>query len=232
MAYASKIREMIAAYPEKKIIETNKLHREKFPDVPGVAFQKAISRLAQNGSIVRVSKGVYCRPAQVRFGSGVSGDQDVLDHYLGKKQDYGMVIGYQMYNEYHLTTQISKQIEVYSNQLHQEIKNVNNITIRRIHLRFSPEQKSLIQLMEVLENYRAIEDLNSVQLAKFIKSRLKFFQDSAIDEILREIRYKKKTVASLKTVLDHFNVPNRLESYLNTSSDYMTIPLELFIDIT
>ncbi len=47
-----------------------------------------------------------------------------------------------------------------------------------------------------------------------------------IEYILDVIKYKKSTIASLKSVLDHFKIENELAKHLNSSSNYGELGME------
>jgi len=117
MSYASVIKESVEKYPELKIIEAQKVYNEKFSAIPEQAFYKTVSRLAKSGEIIRITKGIYCKPKISRFGTIISTEKNILEHFLGRNQNEGLVIGYRMYNKYGLTTQVSKNIEIYANLL-------------------------------------------------------------------------------------------------------------------
>ena len=115
MSYAMMIRENVGKYPELKIIDAHKLYKEKFNTISEKAFYKTFSRMAKAGEIKRIAKGIYCIPKKGKFGVTISGEKDILEYYLGSKNSKGVVVGYRMYNKYKLTTQVSKDIEIYSN---------------------------------------------------------------------------------------------------------------------
>lgn len=226
MSYSSRIIESINEYPELTIIDAQKLYKEKFNDVSEQAFYKTISRMSKNEDIERVSKGIYCKPRRGRFGTITSSEKNILEHYLGINKNKGVVIGYQMYNSKGLTTQVSKNIELYSNITFQEKKQIKNIIIYKANIRFDISTIKMIELLEVLQNYRNIEDLNVIGLKRFIEDSVKYYDEKTIQKLIKTIYYKKHTLASLKNILDFFNVENKIESYLNGTSRYNAIRME------
>ena len=99
----------------------------------------------------------------------------------------GVIIGYRLYNKYRLTTQISKNIEIYSNVNSQTTKQINNIIVHRINLKFNEPTIRLIELLEVLENYTKIEDLNTNNLIRFIKNFVKFYDEKILNKLIESI---------------------------------------------
>ena len=232
MSYAMMIKENISKYPDLKIIDAHKLYKEKFSDISEQAYYKTFSRMVKAGELNRVTKGIYCVPKKGRFGVMVSSEKDIFEYYLGSKNNKGMIIGYRMYNKYRLTTQVSKNVEIYSRVILQKKKNIKNITINRVNIQFNTTTIKLIELLEVLQNYRKIEDLNYANLIKFIEDSVKYYNDRILDKLIRVIDYKKSTLASLKSVLDYYGKKNTINKYLNRISKYNVLRMEELNEIT
>ncbi len=226
MSYSNRIIESINEYPELTIIDAQKLYKEKFNDVSEQAFYKTISRMSKNEYIERVSKGIYCKPRRGRFGTTISSEKNILEHYLGINKNRGVVIGYQMYNNKGLTTQVSKNIELYSNVTFQEKKQIKNVIIYKASIRFDISTIKMIEFLEVLQNYRNIEDLNRIGLKKFIEDSIKYYDEKTIQKLIGAIGYKKHTLASLKNILDFYNLENKVYNYLNGTSRYNALRME------
>lgn len=227
MTFAGAIAETILRYPELKIIDSQIVYKEKFSEVSEQAFYKTLSRMEKKGEIFRITKGVYCRPKIGRFGVVVSGETDILEHLLGKNKNNGIVIGYRMYSSHDLTTQVSKTVNVYSNVPYQEKKVIKNVHARRVELKFEPAVVRLIELLEVLEHFRSIEDLNKQRLFSFLEVSAKNYDEKLLQKVQKQIGYKKNTLASLKNVLDYFGISNTISRYLKGTSTYTSINMEL-----
>ena len=232
MSYASVIMESMNKYPELRIIDTKKIYKEKFSYVPEPAFHKAVSRMTKNGDILRIGKGVYCKPKKGRFGTVASSESDILEHYLGKGKNKGVIVGYKMYNRYGLTTQISKTAEVYSKVSLEDKKTVKNVLVQRINLDFNEKTIKMIELLEVLQNYRRIEDLSIHAVKAFIEDSVRYYDNGILKKLMDKIGYKKSTLASLKNVLDFYNIENDISLYLNGTSKYNPLRMEELNDIT
>ncbi|MBP2028951.1 hypothetical protein J2Z35_002789 [Acetoanaerobium pronyense] len=232
MSYSSRIIESINEYPELTIIDTQKLYKEKFNDVSEQAFYKTISRMSKNEDIERISKGIYCKPRRGRFGTTISSEKNILEHYLGINKNRGIVIGYQMYNNKGLTTQLSKTIELYSNITFQEKKQIKNVIIYKANIRFDISTIKMIELLEVLQNYRNIEDLNIIRFKKIIEDSIKYYDEKTIQKLIKAIGYKKHTIASLKNILDFFNIENKVDHYLHGTSRYNALRMEELYGVT
>jgi len=232
MSYSSVIVDTIRQYPELKLIDAQKIYQEKFMSVPETTFYKVISRLAKNKEIVRITKGIYCKPKKGRFGSTASNESDVLDYFLGKKKNKGVVVGYRMFNHYGLTTQVSKNVKLYSNATIQQEKNIRNIKIKKSNLGFNTTTIKMVELLEVLQEHTKIEDLNRIKLIEFIENAVKHYDEKTIERVLQTGSYKKSTIASLRRILDFLNVEHDLKMYLNGTSKYDEINIEELYEST
>jgi len=96
----------------------------------------------------------------------------------------------------------------------------------KANLKFDDATKRMIELLEVLENYKKIEDLNKSNLKKFIMISIKYYDEKIFLKILKEIGYKKSTLASLKSILDSFSIKNTIDYYLNGTSKYDMLKME------
>ena len=226
MSYAMMVRGNVRKYPELKIIDAHKLYKEKFNSISEKAFYQTFSRMVKTGEIKRLTKGIYCIPKKGRFGVLISSEKNIFEYYLGSKNSKGVVIGYRMYNKYKLTTQVSKTVEIYSNVTLQEKKNIKNIRIYRVNIRFDVSTIHLIELLEVLENYRKIEDLNYVNLIQYIENSVQYYNERVLDKLIRVIGYKKSTLASFKNILDYYGRENTINEYLNETSNYNALRME------
>jgi hypothetical protein len=218
--------ESINKFPELKIIDTQQLYNQKFKGLSEQAFYKAISRMAKSGAIERLTKGIYYKPKKGRFGNIASSDQHILECYLSENMNNGVIVGYHMYNKYGLTTQVAKVIEIYSNLIYQEKRQIKNVEITRANLRFDTSTSKMIELLYFLENYNRIEELNRKSAISFIENAVEYYNRKTIERLIRSIGYKKSTLASLKNILDYFNISHKVGEYLSGTSRYKAIRME------
>ena len=226
MSYSAVIMKTVKNYPVLEIIDAQKLYNDKFKGISELAYYQAFSRMTKNGDIARLTKGIYCVPKKGRFGMSVSNENNILEYCLGKNMSRGVVVGYRMYNKYRLTTQISKSVEVYSNVVSQEIRKIDNVVIHRSNLRFDKPTVKTIELLELLQNYKRIEDLNAKRFIDFIRENILYYDEKTLKRVIDKIGYKKSTLASLKNVLDYYDITNSVDEYLSGTSKYEAIKLE------
>lgn len=209
----------IQSLPFNTLFEASALYRQKFNKLmTEMAFYKALERMTKEQVLVKVSKGVYARPLMSEYGLSKPTQEQVIEAYKGGNK--GMVIGYALYNRLNISTQISKNIALYSNAIRSNIKTIGNIRIERRNISFTDVVCNTIAMFEVLENYYNIQDINYHGLIAFLKDFAQNYDECIVDEVLSVFRYSKSTIDFLRIVLDFYNVPNRLEDRLSALSVY------------
>ncbi len=220
----------IYAYPQLELIDSAKLYSDKFMEMTEQAFYKGISRLCQENKILRVAKGIYCIPKKTKYGTISLGEENIISYYLG---DYnGVLTGYKLYNKYGITTQISKNVEMFSNLLYENTKTISNVRIKKANIKFTDNIIANIELLELLENYDNIEDINIKMLGKTLEKLVNCYSEKSFNKINKNIKYKKSTLASLNLLLNHYKIENSIEKYLRKTSKYKTIDLGRIYEFT
>lgn len=210
----------IAAYPVRELIVMDKFYKQNLDYIPESTYYKSLEMMVKKDELKKIAKGVYCKPNITRFGAMLSGEEDILNYYVGKEDLKGVVIGYRLYNKYSITTQISKTIEIYSNMLEEEKKNIKNINIKKIKLSFNSEIRVAIEQLEILQHYNQIEDANEKKFISFINNIAENYSDEVFINVLSNMKYKKRTIAFLEYILNHNNTKNTLSQFLNKTSKY------------
>lgn len=187
-------------------------------DYSELAYYKALERLVKSKLLLKVSKGVYCLPMNTEFGVVKPSSNEIIEQYISKTK--GMKIGYQLYNELNLSTQISKRYELYSNSLSGFTKNINDIHIKKVNLSFTQDIKTQIAMLEVLSHFETIEDLNLAVFRIYSEKFANNFDEKTFETVIKNIKYKKSTIAFLRDILNYFNSPNNLGRYLSSLSTY------------
>lgn len=173
-----------------------------------------------------IQKGLYYRPKNTRFGTVPISEKDIVDHYI--KDNQGIVVGYRLFNQKGLTTQISKRVEVLSSAVPGKKKNIHNIYVMNISISLTPETIPIIETLEILQNYKSIEDINNTALAAYMKDFAIEYSDEATVYVLKNRKYKKSTIAFLESFLNYFKVENTLNQFLSSLSSYAIPDIEEF----
>ena len=151
-------------------------------------------------------------------------EQDIVTHYIGNQK--GLVVGYKLYNEKGLTTQISKQTEVFSNHVPGKRKTIQNVVVKNISCDLNEERVAVIETLEILQNYSKIEDVNKKALITYMEKFAQSYSDKAAVYVLEHMKYKKATIAFLESFLEYLNVNNSLKQFLSSMSVYAIPTME------
>lgn len=212
------INEYIKSMPAYTIVEAAKLYQEKFSEIPDTTFYKAIERLSKSGELVHLTKGMYYRPKESRFGQVPLSDELIANYFMHEGR--GIYLGYKLYNNKGLTTQVGKNIDVLSEMVNGEKKNAQNVRVTKANVNLTEKTIPVIETLEILQNYGKIENINITRFISYMEDYAKQYSEDAVDEVLEARKYKKSTIAFLKSILDYLNVKNSLEKYLSKLSVY------------
>ena len=214
------IKNELQKYSVNEIIFASKLYREKLynKNISEASFYKVLERMHNYKEIEKVSKGIYYFPKKTRYGIIPVSDDEIVSFFASNNE--GMLIGYSLYNKLNLTTQVSKTVEVFSSALEQQTKNISNVLLMFCNLVYTPEVSGMIHMMEVLQNFGEIQDLNYTQFIKLCEQFSESYSDEVFAQVCQQIRYQKKTISFLRNILMHYQVPNNLERYLSSLSEY------------
>lgn len=227
-SYAKYIETVIEQEPENKLLEASTLYQRSFGTVPETTYYKTLERMSKQGSLVHLTKGLYYRPKKSRFGTVPISEKEIIDHYTSGGQ--GIVIGYRLYNRKGLTTQISKQVEVLSSALSEQKKNISNVCVTNSGIALTQATIPVIETLEILQNYKSIEDISKSALATYMKEFALGYSDTATVFVLKNRKYKKSTIAFLERFLNYFSVENTLHQFLSALSSYAIPEIKEFYE--
>ena len=223
---ARAIEEFIFRQPENKILTAKQVYKQLPEHFSEQAFYQTLTRLTQKRMLCHLTKGLYYRPRCSRFGVVPLGEQAIVEHYTAGGQ--GMVVGYRLYYQLGLTTQISKNVDILSNVLQENKKTVSNVKVSRLDLNFDATICNAIATLEILQNYRNIEDINHRQMAEYMRKFALNYSEDAIRTVLGHRKYKKATIAFLAAFLGYWNTKHTLQQYLSRLSAYAVPQMEEF----
>lgn len=224
--YVRYIKTVIEQEPENKLLESRVLYQKSFGTVPEGTYYKILDRMSQQGSLVHLTKGLYYRPKRSRFGAIPISEKEIVGHYTSDGR--GIVIGYRMYNQKGLTTQISKRVEVLSSAISEKKKNINNVCVINSRIELTKDTIPVIETMEILQNYKSIEDIRKSALAAYMREFAMRYSDTAAVLVLQNRKYKKSAIAFLERFLNYFGVENTLYQFLSSLSSYAIPEMEEF----
>ncbi len=230
MISAQMIAQTIEEVPENQLIFASKLYEQRLKDtVSEAAFYQTLIRLCKAGKLCRIAKGTYYRPKVSKYGIVPPSQKEIVDAFT--QSNAGTVVGYALYNNLNLTTQIPKTVEVLSSKLEQKTKSISNVQLQACDLEFTTEVKNMVHILEVLQNFNAIQDLDYKQFLQFCETFVQNYNEIVFQQVYQQIRYQKRTISFLRTILNYYHVSNGLHRFLSTLSDYKHPTMEDIYEI-
>ena len=215
----SVVKVALGKFKENELIIASKLYKEELLNqITEAAYYKTLQRMCEAGELVKIAKGTYHLPKVGKYGIVPPSEKEIIAAFTENKT--GSVVGYSLYNELNLTTQISKTVNVLSSALDGFSKSIRNIVINYVPLKFSPEVEKMIQGLEVLQNFNAIQDINYSAFVEYSKVLAQDFEEKTFEEVISKTNYKKSTISFLKEILNYYNIKNNLNKYLSSLSEY------------
>ncbi|MBR5923179.1 MAG: type IV toxin-antitoxin system AbiEi family antitoxin domain-containing protein [Clostridia bacterium] len=215
----SVVKVALGKFKENELIIASKLYKEELSNqITEAAYYKTLQRMCEAGELVKIAKGTYHLPKVGKYGIVPPSEKEIIAAFTENKT--GSVVGYSLYNELNLTTQISKTVNVLSSALDGFSKSIRNIVINYVPLKFSPEVEKMIQGLEVLQNFNAIQDINYSAFVEYSKVLAQAFEEKTFEEVISKTNYKKSTISFLKEILNYYNIKNNLNKYLSSLSEY------------
>lgn len=145
---------------------------------------KALSRLAKQGSIKRLSKGKYYIPKETKYGTLGPSESQLIESLL--KDDPGSYIsGVAAYNQLGLTTQVPAEITIVGSRF-DRAKQVGKLKIRfeRSSFPLSTENAALFPLMDAIQDIKKIPDSNIDESLKVLKTKLTALSRKGIQDLI------------------------------------------------
>ena len=224
------IRNALAHYNENELIFASKLYREYLSEyINEAAYYKMLERMCICGELGKVAIGIYYIPNISKYGIIPPSDRQIIEAFT--KNETGMVVGYSMYNNLNLTTQVSKTVNVLSSALEGFSKTIRNVSVKQVQLDYSEEVKNMIKGLEVLQNFYEIQDIDYVAFLDYSKKIAADYQNDVFEIVISKTSYKKSTIAFLREILRYYEVANNLEKHLSALSTYKHPRMEELYEI-
>jgi hypothetical protein len=177
------------------------------------AVAKALSRMQDQGLIVRARKGVYYRPKSSRFGVIQPSEQDILKFLLfenGRRSGY--ITGLRLYNKLGLTSQISGVVEIATNE---EKRSGNFLRSRVRYVKaYGDVRRDNIELLEILDTIKdshRIPDASQENVLMTIARLIQDLKSKDQQDLLRLARkYPSRAKVTLAAIVESFSTPRKL----------------------
>ena len=213
------IKKALLNYKENELIFASKLYKKKLNNqITEAAFYKTIERMCKSGTLIKIAKGTYHLPKISKYGIVPPTDKEIISAFTNNGT--GTIVGYSLYNNLNLTTQVSKSIDVMSSALDCFTKTIRNVTVKQVKIDYSEKVINMIHSLEVLQNYYNIQDLNNLSFLMYTKIISEQYSDEVFEKVINVINYKKSTIAFLREILNYYKIENNLNMYLSSLSEY------------
>ncbi len=169
------------------------------------ALKKALSRMAESGRIVRLSKGRYYKPEVGITGLLKPDEYQIVRDLL---EDNGRIIGYltgiNTFNKLGLTTQLSNIIQIGTNNDKKPVKRGKYI-IRFIRQKNKIKRENiyLLQILDSIRFIKRIPDTDINQSCERIKGIIRHLSDEKRDYLVKlTMKYNPATRALAGAILE------------------------------
>jgi len=185
---------------------------------------KALERLQKNGTIKKVSKGVFYIPRKTVFGELGPDSNAILERYLfedGKRVAYET--GFSLYNTLGLTTQMAFKIKIATKKNPIKI-NQGSLQVSSVksYVDIKEENYKLLGFLDALKDIKKIPDCSVLQAVKRMSFIIKALSVKEQNEIVQyALYYPARTRALLGAILENLNLKMDL-SELNNSLNPLT----------
>ena len=223
ISIANTVRKNISAIPEGEVFNYNCFTINQNKEQ---AVVKEISRLAKNGTIVRIEKGKYYKPLQTRFGILRPEENEIIKMVTQKgKQQIGYLSGAAMYNRMGLTTQVSNVLIIARNG-RLPAKEINGYKVKFISQPIKINQKDipLLQFLDAIKDIKDIPDTSVDKSIDILISKLKSLLSEELKQLIHlSLQYNPATRALLGAIIEkYFSFVNlaELKKTLNPLTKY------------
>ena len=222
---------ILKKYKQNDLIYVSQLYKEEYINIISeYSYYKIIERLYKKQKITKVSKGIYTIPNITKYGIIPVHTEDIVNKYISNQG--GAIIGYTLYNRLGITTQISKNIIVYSSKTENNVKKIKDVIIKKVDLIFTDNVKKMLEFLEVLQNFNNIEDIDLNQFISYTEKFIYEYDEKTLQTVLNKIKYKKNTLSFLHNILNFYNVENNVSKYLSPLSEYKHFKMRDIYEVT
>lgn len=222
MKVAEKIEKRINKMPDGTTFKYQELAiaRDEY-----MAATKAMERLIKKGLVKRASTGVFYKPKKTAFGNLQPKEEELLKPYLFEdSKRIAYITGTALYNRMGLTTQVPKNIRVASRDKRIFAK-VGHILVKPVksYMDVTDENYYLMELLDVLKDFKTIPDAEKSQVIKFMLKKIKDLTNKEKKELVKiALRYPPRVRAFIGAILNKLD-PRKPVEELKKSINPLTI---------
>lgn len=191
------------------IFDVSKLKDTEFAEVPYKTLLKILNRLAEEGLLKPVSKGVYF------IGEKPVDEELIFDEYVDDGK--GMFVGYQLFNDVGISNYIDCKIAIYTNNIKSKQKSVGQYFLKKVDLEFDDDIVDLIALLEIIDTGYSMKGCDFMAYKNTVDMLLKSYSDSSFEKIVKAIHYKYSTIKQISELLGANSIDNNCVDIFETT---------------
>ena len=214
------IKQWISTLHEEDLILAKKAYEKYFVDMKEATFYQLLARLNEEKYIRKIAKGLYYKPKKNDFDALPS--QEKLLSFFTNKDKNGMIIGRKMLENNGVISDNIQTYDVITNTIEIKTKRyIANLVVENFDVDFKNiKVRKSIEILELIELIDSCENINTEAVKNMINDFIEIYSDDDFFKALNAKGYKKRNVAAVKVILDHYGVNNSLARQLNTASKY------------
>lgn len=214
------IKQWISTLHEEDLILAKKAYEKYFVDMKEATFYQLLARLNEEKYIGKIAKGLYYKPKKNDFDALPS--QEKLLSFFTNKDKNGMIIGRKMLENNGVICDNIQTYDVITNTIEIKTKRyIANLVVENFDVDFKNiKVRKSIEILELIELIDSCDNINTEAVKNMINDFIEIYSDDDFFKALNAKGYKKRNVAAVKVILDHYGVNNSLARQLNTASKY------------
>lgn len=218
--YTRDIKQWIFSLKEEELILAKQAYEKNFVGMKEATFYQLLARLNEEKVIGKIAKGLYFKPSGDDI--NILPSSDKLLNFFTNKNRNGMIVGEKMLEKYGVLDNSHDQFNVFTNVIEIKTKRfISNLVIENVDVDYKNEvickTIEVLELIETIDNY---PNANPQAIEKMLCDFAVVYKEDLLFKVLAAKTYKKRNIATLKVILDHYRVANNLSRQLNTASKY------------
>lgn len=187
-----------------KVFDVSYERTHHFEMIPYKTLLKILNRLEEEKVIAAYSKGIYLINSEEPLK-----EDPIISYYASEFN--GVVVGYDLYNKYEISSHKEKPIIIYTNAMETSTKNIgDDYKLIRFDVSFGKYTTPLIEALEIIENKASIANCDLSKAGQVLISLLENYLDTFFEDIIKAHKYKYSTICSLENILRSMNKNNKI----------------------
>ncbi len=218
--FTENLRSWVKMLKEGEIFFAKDAYSDYFQDMDETTFYQLLARLYKNKLVGKLDKGLYYRP----YSSDPSlepSTEDIVKFFTNNNKN-GMLVGGKMLLNLGIVEANSEPLIIYTNALEiKSVRKIKNITLKTVNIDFKNESNvraiEMLELIEIIDNY---ENISYDMLYNFLVLYAHNYDQEALVNVIHAKSFKKRNIAVIYDILEHFKIKNNLCKLLNKASRY------------